>query len=88
MLAVKGSNMTTDEIYVALLDEGSPVWRPAPAMKVDGNTYVILRPASYDPDDEKWEFPPGSVVIVEDRKTSDGIIRAAVRTAMVSRLSA
>ena len=70
--------MTTETIYVALLDEGVDVWRPVPAHRVDGDTYVILRPDSYDPSDESWEFPPGSVVKCRLRQTREGSILAAV----------
>ena len=72
--------MTTKEIYVALLDEGVNVWRPAPAVEIDPNTFVLLRPEDYDPEDETWEFPPGSVVIAENRRIRDGEILAAVRS--------
>ncbi len=71
--------MTTKEVYVALLDEGVNVWRPALALPVDETTYVLLRPDDYDPDDETWEFPPGSIVACETRRVRDGEIFAAVR---------
>ncbi|HEY8667185.1 MAG TPA: hypothetical protein VIL86_10985 [Tepidisphaeraceae bacterium] len=69
-----------DEIYVALLDEGVDVWRPVPAKKVGGSTYTILQPSDYDPDDEKWQFPPGSTVECAPRKTSAGVVLAAVKS--------
>jgi hypothetical protein len=75
--------MTADEIYVALLDEGTDVWRPVPAHQVNDVTYILLRPENYDADDERWEFPPGSVVHCERRNTRDGEIIAAVRKANV-----
>jgi hypothetical protein len=80
--------MTPEEIYVSLLDEGVDVRRPVPALPVDHDTYVILQPDDYDPSDERWEFPPGSVVVVEPRHTSDGTIRAAVRRAWSGRIPA
>lgn len=80
--------MTTDEIYVALLDEGVNVWRPVPALRVDTDTYVILKPDDHDPEDERWEFPPGSVVTVKDRKLSDGTVRAAVARISSGKLTA
>jgi hypothetical protein len=76
--------MTAEEIYVALLDEGVNVWRPVPAHRADDSTYILLRPEDYDPDEERWEFPPGSVVHCERRTTEDGEILAAVRKATVS----
>jgi hypothetical protein len=69
----------TETVYVALLDEGTNVWRPAPARKVADSTYEILRPADYHPDEERWEFPPGSIVHVELRRTSEGERMTAVR---------
>lgn len=69
--------MTTETIYVALLDEGVDVWRPVPAHQADDQTYVILRPDGYDPTEENWEFPPGSIVKVRSRRVSDGTILAA-----------
>jgi len=78
----------TEEIYVGLLDEGVDVWRPVHAKKVGPDTYYI--PDHYDPsaDAETWEFPPGSTVVCEPRKTSDGIILAAVRLADSGRKAA
>lgn len=78
----------TEEIYVTLLDEGISVWRPAPAWKVDASTYIVLRPADYDPEDEKWEFPPGSIVVCEPRNTAGKTFLAAVRNAHPDRRTA
>ncbi len=72
-----------DQIYVALLDEGTDVWRPVPAWKVGSDRYVLLRPDDYDPQLEQWEFPPGSVVAAEPRTTPTGEIIAAVRAEKV-----
>ena len=68
----------TDTVYVPLLDEGIDVWRPAPARKVGDSTYEILRPPDYDPDDEHWQFPPGSIVRCAPRRNADGDFLAAV----------
>jgi hypothetical protein len=35
-------------------------------------------PEGYDPDDEDWEFKPGSTVRVEPRSLSEGEVLAAV----------
>ncbi len=75
---VKGFVMS-EVIYVALLDEGVPVWRPVPARLVEDSTFMIERPTDYDADVETWEFPPGSTVICERRSTPEGVILAAVR---------
>jgi hypothetical protein len=53
------------EIYVQLLNEGTPTARPTDAMKRSDGTYEILRPEDYDPADEEWEFSPGSIVRCE-----------------------
>ena len=57
--------MSTDSvrIYVPLLDEGTDVFRPATGVFVGPDTVRIDTPDGYDPDDEAWEFPPGSEVV-------------------------
>ncbi len=50
-------------IHVYLCDEGTDVWRPVPAIKIDdGDLFVILHPPNYKQLEEVWEFPPGSIV--------------------------
>ena len=75
-------------IYIALLDEGTNVWRPAPARKVGDSTYEVLRPSDYNPDDEQWEFPPGSVVECVSRTDPGGNWMIAVRLREPNRQSA
>ena len=65
------------EIYVALLDEGVPVWRPVRARRVSGNVYGIVD-QSYDTEDETWEFTPGTEVVCEQRILSGGECLVAV----------
>jgi len=77
-----------DTIYIPLLDEGTDVWRPAPAWKVGGNVYIVLRPDNYDPEDEKWAFPPGSAVVCEQRSSAQGSFLAAIRTTIPDRQTA
>jgi hypothetical protein len=77
-----------DEIYIAVLDEGVDVWRPVPARKIDDSTYTILRPADYDPEDERWEFPPGSTVVCQRKRTAQGNILAAVELKQPGRRTA
>lgn len=57
----------TIEIYVQLLNEGTVVFRPAPATPVGPNVVKILQPDDYDPEDEEWEFKPGATVRVRSR---------------------
>lgn len=69
----------SDQIYVALLDEGVEVWRPVAAEQNPDASYRILDPGDYDPSVETWQFPPGSVVVCEPRQTSAGSVLAAAR---------
>ena len=52
--------MTT--IYIPLLDEGTDVLRPTQGTKRDEDQYEVLATEDYDPEDENWKFPPGTVV--------------------------
>lgn len=54
-------------IYIKLLGEGTEVYRPVSAIKVNENTYEVCKLKNYDTEDEVWEFPPGTYVIVEER---------------------
>ena len=71
----------TDQIFMPLLDEGTQVWRPVPAHKINDTTFIVLRPKDYDPDNETWEFPPGSTVVCEKRRLSDETVLAAAHLA-------
>lgn len=65
-MASSTSNMT---IYIPLLNEGTSVVRPTQAVKLGENMYRVLPTQDFDPNDEEWEFPPGSIVecILETR---------------------
>jgi hypothetical protein len=54
------SKMT--KIYIQLLDEGTTVYRPTQAVSMGNATFLVLPTSDYDPDDEVWEFLPGSLV--------------------------
>jgi hypothetical protein len=56
------TDSSTRTIYVELLDEGTTVVRPTQGEALAGDVYRLLPTPDYDPDDEHWEFPPGSVV--------------------------
>jgi hypothetical protein len=73
----------TEQIYVPLLDEGLRVWRPVPAEKISDDTYVISTELDPTTLEEEWEFPPGSTVICQPKKTAEGTVVAAVRLASV-----
>jgi hypothetical protein len=49
-------------IYVPLLNEGTSVVRPTRGVKLGENLCRVLPTQHYDPDDEEWEFPPGTIV--------------------------
>lgn len=85
--AEKGFGMT-ERIYVRLLNEGLDVWRPAPAWKIGQRTYIVLRPETYEPDDEQWEFLPGSAVECDTRELSGGASLVATRAAELNRQTA
>ena len=50
-------------IYMPLLNEGTSVWRPVEAEPLGRRLYRVIAEA---PDDEEWEFPTGTVVVVDD----------------------
>ena len=54
-------------IYMQLLDEGTDVWRPVQAETLAGGLFRVLGPV---PQDEKWAFSPGAIVLC---KLSDGV---------------
>lgn len=65
-------------IYVPLLDEGVDVLRPTRAIKLGAHAYRLLPTPDYDPDDECWQFTPGSVVHVGE-ETIDGHVVLVAR---------
>lgn len=72
MSADQGSSTNESTIYVRLLDEGTDVFRPSPAIALGGDVYELLRPEFYDPEDERWEFEPGCRVHALPRTGADG----------------
>lgn len=56
-------------IYIPLLNEGTPCWRPVEAEHVEGNTYRIL---GNKPETEQWPVKTGDVIRGELRRFSDG----------------
>ena len=81
MLGDQDSNIKKMEkkIYIQLLGEGTVVYRPVPAFKLGDNVYRVEGSEIYDPDDEEWEFLPGTVVIVEDRELEGEKVLVAVK---------
>jgi hypothetical protein len=66
--SVTFSRMTTQTVYVELLDERIDVWRPVEAVE-DGEVFVLPTTA---PEGENWRFAPGSRVRCELRQLSGG----------------
>lgn len=67
------------EVYVPLLEEGTPTIRPTQAVSLGGDLYRILPTKDYDPENEVWEFLPGSVVRcdkIRARISGEMILRA------------
>ncbi len=80
MSAATDSNTRT--IYVPLLDEGTLVVRPTQGVSLGGDLYRVLATPNYDPDDEHWEFPPGSVVrgVMEKRDGEEIVVARELAT--------
>lgn len=62
----------SETIYIQLLDEGTFCTRPTEAEPLGDGRYRVLPTPDYDPEDEKWEFPPGSIVRKVQRKSTSG----------------
>jgi hypothetical protein len=57
-------------VYVALLAEGTDVWRPASADQVGPE---FFRLTGQVPDGESWEFRPGEVVRCVEHTFTGGV---------------
>jgi hypothetical protein len=69
MSAEMASSTSVSTIYIPLFNEGTSVVRPTQDIKLGENLYRVLPNQDYDPNDEEWAFPPGSVVecVLESR---------------------
>ena len=56
-------------VHVALLGEGTDVWRPTQARHIQGEVYELLGSI---PEDETWQFSPGQLVECEEHAFSGG----------------
>jgi hypothetical protein len=54
-------------IYIQLLEEGTKVYRPVPSFQIEDNLYEVGGFEIYDPEDEVWEFTPGTYVLVVEK---------------------
>ena len=66
-------------IHVRLLNEGTQVSRPTEALDLGNGLLKLLPIPNYDSEDEKWEFPPNSVVRAEKRSGAGGDYLVAVK---------
>jgi hypothetical protein len=68
--------MTTKMIYVRLLNEGTEVSRPTQAEDLGNGFFKLLPTSDYNPEDEAWEFLPGSVVKVKKKNDKSDMLIA------------
>ena len=61
--------MSLATIYVALLNEGTDVWKPVTAEHLHDDVFRVIGSM---PEDEQWAFPPGSVVSAARKVFRDG----------------
>jgi len=80
MSAAMDSNTRT--IFIPLLDEGTPVVRPTQGVLLGGDLYRVLATPDYDSEDERWEFPPDSVVrgVIEKRDGEEIVVARELAT--------
>lgn len=69
---------STVEIHVRLLDEGTDCSRPTKAVNVGKGLFRLLPTKNYDPEDERWEFLPGSIVRAKEVRNPDGVYLLAI----------
>jgi hypothetical protein len=65
-------------VLVRLLGEGTVVYRPCPATRIADKVYRLGTSEGYDPEDEHWEFPPGSTVRCEATTLDGSMVMVAV----------
>jgi hypothetical protein len=65
-------------IYIQLLKEGTIVYRPVLSTSIAEDIYKVGGDDIYDAEDELWQFPPHTIVIVEERELSDGVALVAI----------
>jgi hypothetical protein len=73
------SNSCRVKLFVYLLEEGTDVWRPTEAVPIGDGLFKILPTPDYDPEDEIWEFSPGSSVRCETRQDDSGQFIVALK---------
>ena len=66
-------------VYIQLLEEGTKVYRPVPAIEIENNIYEVQGFGIYDPENEVWEFPPGTYVLVEEQNLGGENVLVAIK---------
>lgn len=66
------------KVFVQLLGEGTVVFRPTLGVPLGNGMYRLLPTDDYDPEDESWEFLPGSIVRCEERRINGDQVLVAV----------
>ena len=66
------------KIHVRLLDEGTECSRPTQGVVLGNDLFKLLPTDNYDPNDEHWEFVPGSIVRAKEVRNVDGTYLLAV----------
>jgi hypothetical protein len=66
------------EIYVRLLDEGTDCTRPTQGVVLEDGLIQLLPTDNYNPDDEHWEFLPGSIVRAKEVRNAGSSYLIAV----------
>jgi hypothetical protein len=66
------------EIHVRLLDEGTDCSRPTQGVVLGNGLFKLLPTDNYDPNNEHWEFVPGSIVRATEVRNVDGTYLLAV----------
>lgn len=67
------------KIYIQLLEEGTKVYKPVPAIEIENNIYEVQGFEIYDPEDEVWEFLPGTNVLVEEQNFDGTNVLVAIK---------
>jgi hypothetical protein len=81
MSAAMDSDTDPQTVYVELLDEGTACLRPTLAQSLGEGRYRLMPTPEYDPADEHWQFPPGSIVRCRKEVWSGGEVLVARETA-------
>jgi hypothetical protein len=77
-MLVETDSSIKSTIYISLLEEGTVVFRPTQGVALDTDIFEVLPTDDYDPEDEVWQFPPGTVVRCEKQKRDGEEILIAV----------